>query len=203
MTTLMKEMATRRTGLLPYITRRFSPRVFANRRVSDEDMNALFEAARWAPSSYNEQPWSYIVAHRDDAESFGKLAEALNEKNRAWAANAPVLMLSVAKTNVERTGKANKHAFHDVGLAMGNMLNQATSMNIYMRQMGGYDAEKARELLNIPEGYEPVAMIALGYLDEDTMQSEEVQAQLARPRARKRVEEFTFRGTFDNHYYND
>jgi nitroreductase len=169
------------------IARRWSPKAFSARPVEPEKLRSLFEAARTAPSSYNEQPWRFIVATRADRAEFDRLLSTLREANRQWAQRAPVLILSIAKLVGERTGKPNRHAFHDVGQAIAYLTFQATALGLYLHQMGGFDAERARELLEIPEGYEPVAVIAVGYLDESP--------DAAPPaRSRRALEELVFSG---------
>src|SRR5256886_2800450 len=145
------------------LRRRWSPRAFSSRVVEPEKLRSLFEAARWAPSSFNEQPWHFIVAPKDDEADFAKLLSCLVEKNQQWARNAPVLMVSVTQLNFAKTGKPNRHAFHDVGLAMGNVLVEATALGLFVHQMAGFSPEKVREIYGVPEGFEPVAAIAIGY----------------------------------------
>jgi nitroreductase len=146
----------------------------------------LLEAARWAPSSYNEQPWRFLIATKDEPAAYDRMLEVLNEKNRQWAQQAPVLMLSVAKTTFSRNDKPNRHAWHDVGLAMGNLLAQATALDLYVHQMAGIHPEKAREVYAIPDGYEVVAAAAIGHLGDperlpDTFQKSETKARSRRP----------------------
>lgn len=151
--------------LIQPIKNRWSPRVFAAQPIPPEILQSLFEAARWAPSSYNAQPWRFIVANRhEDLKGFEKLANLLYPKNKAWAQHAPVLFLSLAEVETERG--INRHAWHDVGLATGNLLAQATAHDIFSHQIGGFHRELAIEELQIPKGFEPVAMVALGYRDE-------------------------------------
>ena len=145
------------------LRRRWSPRAFSDRPVEPEKLQSLFEAARWAPSCFNEQPWSFIVANKQKPEEHARLLSCLVEGNQLWASKAPVLMVSVAKLNFDKTGKPNRHAFHDVGLAMGNMLVQATALGLFVHQMGGFSPEKVREIYGVPEGFEPVAAMAIGY----------------------------------------
>ena len=122
----MEKLANADYPVEEILRRRWSPRAFSDRMVEPEKLQSLFEAARWAPSSFNEQPWSFIVATKQKQEEHALLLSCLVEKNQQWARLAPVLMVSVTKLNFEKTGKPNRHAFHDVGLAMGNMLVQAT-----------------------------------------------------------------------------
>src|SRR5712691_2956422 len=144
------------------IRRRWSRRSFSERPVDEEALRALFEAARWAPSSYNEQPWSFILTRKGE-EAFDRLAACLTGSNVRWAPRAPVLVLSVAKLDIARSGAPNRHAFHDVGLSVDNLVLQATALDLFVHQMAGFDTEKAREVFGVPEGYEPVAVIAIGH----------------------------------------
>lgn len=171
--------------LLDSIEKRFSPVEFSNEIPGKEDLETLFDAARRAPSSFNEQPWRFIYSTRNDETSWKRMLNLLVPDNQKWAMTAPVLMLSVAKKTSLVTGKPNIYYFHDTGMAMGNLLNQATSMGLYVHQMGGYRRKKAREQLNIPDEYEPVAMMAIGYLkNEDD----------GKPFDRNAIEDFTFQG---------
>lgn len=146
------------------VANRWSPLSYADKPVEEEKINSLLEAARWAPSSFNEQPWSYVVGRKGD-EIHEKLASTLMEGN-AWAKNAGVLMLSVGKSFFEHKHKANRHFMHDLGAATALMTMQATDMDLVTHQMAGFDADKARELFNIEEDFEPCAMIAIGYQGE-------------------------------------
>ncbi len=176
------------------IRRRRSPRAFSGRPVEPEKLRSLLEAARWAPSSFNEQPWAYLVATREEPEQFARLLSVLVEGNRGWAQKAPVLMLSVAKLRFDKNGNLNRHAFHDVGLATANLVTQATAMGLSAHQMAGFDAEKAREVFAIPEGWEPVAAIALGYPGDASALSGRLRDLELAPRTRKPLEEFVFTG---------
>ena len=179
--------------ILDVLARRWSPRAFSTRRIEPGDLAILFEAARWAASCFGEQPWSFVVATRDDPRGFENLASCLNPGN-AWAKAVPVLALSVTALHFARSGSPNRHAWHDVGLAMGNLCIQATSMGIYVHQMGGFNPETARTVLAIPETHAPVAMIALGYPGDPELLGEELRKQEVAPRQRKRIEEFVFSG---------
>ncbi len=145
------------------LRRRWSPRAFSDRLVEPEKLQSLFEAARWAASSFNEQPWNFIVATKQNPEEHARLLGCLAEGNQRWARAAPVLMASVAKLNFDKTGKPNRHAFHDVGLAVQNMVVQATALGLFVHQMAGFSPEKVREIYGVPDGFEPVAAMAIGY----------------------------------------
>lgn len=166
------------------IQQRFSPKSFADKVVNREALHQLFEAARRAPSSFNEQPWRFIYATKDKTEAYQRLFECLKEGNQSWAGQAPVLMLSLAKSTFSGNGKINRHAWHDTGMAMGFLLFKATELGLYIHQMAGFYPDKARELLDIPGDYDPVAMAAMGYLGEEKNPQ----------KPRKAVEEIVFEG---------
>lgn len=176
------------------LQRRWSPRAFSDQTVELEKLRSLLEAVRWAPSCFNEQPWSFILATKDNPAEHERLLSCLSESNQQWAQDAPVLMLSVAKLAFERNGKANRHAFHDVGLAVENLVIQAIALDLFVHQMASFDLEKARELYGIPEGYEPVAGIALGYLGDPQALPENLYERELAPRIRKPSASFVFSG---------
>ena len=176
------------------VVERWSPYAWADRDVSEADLRSLFEAARWAASSYNEQPWSYIVATREQPEEFQGLLSCLVEANREWARAAPVLALGVATLNFKRNGKSNAAAVHDLGLAAGNLLFEATARGLAVHQMIGILPDRARELYGIPEDSRAVTGIAIGYVgDPQTLPEKFRQRDLA-PRTRKPLAEFVFTG---------
>lgn len=175
------------------ISERWSPRAFAGKPVEEEKIRALLEAAQRAPSSWNEQPWRFILATKDD-EHYPLMLDCLTEKNQRWAHTAPLLMLSVARKNFTKNEQPNRHSWHDTGLAMGNLLLQATAMDLYVHQMAGYSSEKARENLEIPEDYEPVAMAAVGYLGDPAILPEDLRAGEQKRSTRRVIEEVAFRG---------
>ncbi|MFQ5745502.1 MAG: nitroreductase family protein [Acidobacteriota bacterium] len=178
------------------IKRRWSPRAFADRPVERGKLYSLFEAARWAASSFNEQPWSFLVATKAESTRYVRLLDCLVEGNREWAKNAPLLMLSVARLDFERNGKPNRHAYHDVGLAMANLIFQATDCGLFAHQMAGFDVDRARESLEIPDGYDPVAMVALGYPGDVGTLPESLEQRERAPRTRKALADFVFSGTW-------
>lgn len=187
----MKKPADTRFALHSLIAERWSPRSFDPRSVEPEKLGSLFEAARWAPSCFNEQPWSFLVATRDDEAAFDRLASCLMDGN-AWAKQAPVLVLSVAKQTFERNGKPNRHAAHDVGLAVENLVLQAQAEGLVSHQMAGFDAAAATERLSLPEGCESMAMIAIGYPGEPEALSDELAERERAPRSRKELASFVF-----------
>ncbi|HEY0348974.1 MAG TPA: nitroreductase family protein [Pyrinomonadaceae bacterium] len=176
------------------LRRRWSPRAFSDRNVEAEKLLSLFEAARWAPSSFNEQPWSFILATKETPAEHAQLLSCLMEKNQQWARLAPVLMVSVASLNFEKTGKPNRHAFYDVGLAMGSLLVEATALGLFVHQMAGFSVDKVREAYHVPERFEPVAAIAIGYPAEPEVLPETFREQETGPRRRRPISSFVFEG---------
>jgi nitroreductase len=175
------------------IAKRWSPYSFADRAVADGELLSLFEAARWAPSSYNAQPWSYIVARRHtDAELFGQVLSCLVEGNRAWAQQAPVLALGIVTLRFAHNDKPNAAARHDLGLAAGNLCAEAAARALHVHQMIGILPELARELFAIPQGSEAMTGLAIGYAGANAAVPESIAARDQNPRARKPLREFVF-----------
>ena len=177
------------------ISERWSPRAFTETLIRDEDMRSLFEAARWAPSCKNQQPWSFVVATRDDTAAFQRLFECLMPGNQSWAGRAAALVLSVAEVR-GGDGATNAYAVHDTALAVCNLLLQATSMGLHAHQMGGFDRDKARGDLHLPDTHDPVAMMALGHVaDADTL-PDDLRARELEPRTRRPLDEFVYGPTW-------
>jgi nitroreductase len=175
-----------------FVAKRWSPYGFADRDVSEADLHSLFEAARWAASSFNEQPWSYIVATSAQEAEFARLLSCLVEANQSWAKAAPVLALGVATLNFKRNNKPNRVAIHDLGLATGNLVAEATARGLWIHQMGGILPDRAREIYGIPEGSEAVTGIAIGYAGDPETFPEEIRKRDLAPRERKPQREFVF-----------
>ena len=180
------------------ITKRWSPYSFDSRSVPDEDLRSLFEAARWAPSSYNEQPWNYIVAKKENPEEFQRLLSCLVDGNQVWAKAAPVLALGIAKLRFARNDQPNRAAIHDLGLAAGNLVVEATARGLWVHQMIGILPDKAREIYAIPEGYEPLTGIAIGYAGDPKALPEGLRERDLARRPRKPLREFVFGQTWGN-----
>jgi nitroreductase len=174
------------------IARRWSPRAFDERPVEQETLKSLFEAARWAPSSNNEQPWRFIVASKETSTDYDRLFACLVEGNRKWAFRAPVLILSVASLLFEDDGKPNRHALHDTGMAAENFVLQATALGLQAHQMAGFDTQKARQTCLIPTGFDPVAMIALGYPGDPAVLPDYLREREIKPRERQPIVDFVF-----------
>ena len=187
-------------GVIPEIRHRWSPRAYADRDVKLEDLQTLLEGARWAASCFNEQPWRFIIARKSDTDAYHKLLDVLVPKNQQWAQAAPVLLLTVAKKTFTRNGLPNYHALHDAGLALGNLMTQATAMGLYAHAMGGYDHEKARSYFAIPEDYDTGAVVAIGYLGDADHLSEEQRKSEQSPRTRKPLDELAFTAKWGQPY---
>lgn len=175
------------------ITNRWSPYKYADRLVSKEDLLSLFEAARWAPSSYNEQPWRFIMATKDQAQEFEKLLSCLVPANQEWAKNASVLVLGVTHITFDRNGKENKAAIHDLGAAVSHLSFEATSRGISVHQMIGIEPESAKRVYNIPDDYEVLTAFAIGYSDLSEKASDDLSERDQTPRARRKTAEFVFK----------
>jgi len=180
----------------PLLRQRWSPRAFADRPVEPEKLLRLWEAARWSASCANQQPWYFLVATKEEAVEYARLLSCLRETNQQWASHAPVLMVSVAKLAFDMNGQPNRYAFHDVGLAVANLIVQATALGLYVHQMAGFYPDKVRELYGVPDGFEPVAGIVLGYPGDPTTLSEELRQREVAPRVRKPLEAFIFQGAW-------
>ena len=173
---------------------RWSPYGYAPRPLPEEDLRSLFEAARWAPSSYNEQPWRYLVARREDESAFAAALDCLVEANQQWARDASVLVFTVAALEFERNGKANAKALHDVGLASAALTVEATSRGLVVHQMGGILPDQARETYGIPEGFEAVTALAIGYAADPADVTDTLRERDEAPRRRRPQAEFVFTG---------
>ncbi len=176
------------------LARRWSTRSYTDQSIAPAKLRQLFEAARWAPSSGNGQPWAFIVARKEDSADFEKIASTLSGGN-AWAKHAAALAISVAAMERE-PGRPNAHAWHDVGMATQNLVLQATELGLSTHVMGGFNAAKAHELFDIPQGWGAVAAIAIGYPDDPNKLTDELRAKDLKPRARKPQSEFVFSGAF-------
>ena len=178
------------------IAARWSPYAFDDRPVSDADLRSVFEAARWAPSSYNEQPWSYMVAKRENPEQFARLLSCLVEGNRVWARTAPVLALGIVRQIFARNGQPNRAAVHDLGLAAGNLLVEATARGLSVHQMIGILPDRAREVYEIPEGSEAWTAIAIGYQGDPNVLPANLRDRDLTSKPRKPLREFVFGRTW-------
>ncbi len=190
----MEKPAETKYPIHELLARRWSPRIFAERAVEVEKLRSLFEAARWAPSSFNAQPWSFIVATRDDPVEFERLLHCLVEFNQGWAKSASLLMISVTHLVFDHNGKENRHAFHDVGLATENLVIQAMALGLFAHGMAGFDVEKTRATYAIPDAFMPVAAWAIGYPGDPAKLDPQLRERELEPRVRKPTDAFVFTG---------
>ena len=152
------------SNLHPLLLKRRSPRTFSSQSIEHEKIRQLFEAARWSPSCFNEQPWRFLYSQSKEMPQHQRFLDCLTDGNRKWVQDAPVLILALAKKTFSHDGKPNRWAWHDVGLAVANLTFQATALDIYVHQMAGFQYDKAIETFKLAADYEPVSIIALGYL---------------------------------------
>lgn len=194
--TVRQNPAPTAVPILDLMTYRWSPRAFDPRAVEPEKLRGLFEAARWAASSYNAQPWFFLVATKDDPGNFQRVLDCFVEFNQGWAKHAPVVALSVARLKFEHNGQPNRHAFHDVGQAAANLALEAVALGLQIHQMAGINPEKARATFAIPEGFEAVAGIALGYPGDPASLPDPLRERELAPRTRKPASSFVFTGSW-------
>jgi nitroreductase len=187
--------ATLMPNLITAINQRHSPYRLLPKPVEDTKITACLDAARWAASSYNEQPWYYIVAKRQDTEAFETALNCLVEANQAWAKNAGVLMLTVIRTTFRKNGKPNRVALHDLGAASAHMALQAAIEGLQIHQMAGVNLSQVRSAYAIPDGFEPQTAIAMAYPDNSPADDDDEMAKRdAAPRTRLEFKDFVFAG---------
>lgn len=179
--------------ILDSLRERYSPRVFADKKIDERTLHILMEAVRWAASSSNAQPWRFMYAFKG-TPAWKQFFELLSDNNKTWVVNAPLLLLAAYKEQFDN-GKENFHALHDLGLALGNMTAQAQSMGIAVHHMAGVDWKKAHEVLGVPKGYHVATAIAIGYYggDPSVLPEDKKKTELS-PRSRKPQSEFLFEG---------
>jgi nitroreductase len=180
--------------ILKLLAERWSPYGFEDRPVPEADLRSLFEAARWAASSYNEQPWNYLVATREDAPEFERLLSCLVEANQAWAKAAPVLALGVVSLQFAKNKQDNRAAVHDLGLAAGNLSVEATARGLSVHQMIGILPDRAREIYQIPEHFEAWTAMAIGYKADPARLPDALKERDLAPRQRRPLGKFVFTG---------
>ncbi|GAA0894335.1 hypothetical protein GCM10009122_40160 [Fulvivirga kasyanovii] len=186
--------------LHPLITGRWSPRAFSAKEPSRHQILKLLEAARWAPSSFNEQPWRFIVGVKSRGEEYQKILECINDFNKEWADQAPVLMLVCAKKAFTHNDKPNRHYKYDCGAAMSTLSLQAMADNLYVHQMAGINPDKAIELFKVPETFEVLTGVAIGYLGAPDQLSEKNQKAETARRQRKELSQLAFSESWGNSF---
>jgi nitroreductase len=178
------------------IRTRWSPRAFADKSVAPEVLASLFEAARWAPSCNNEQPWAFIVGSKEDPETFEKILGTLVEFNQGWASKAPVLAIAISQLDFAKNGQPNRNAQYDTGAAVSQLTTEAISQGLFVHQMAGFDAKKASEVFAIPAGWEPIAAFVIGYGGEPDNLPQGLREREVLPRTRKPLPEFVMSGSW-------
>ncbi|MAZ67095.1 MAG: nitroreductase [Kangiellaceae bacterium] len=175
---------------------RWSPyAIDPERSVASDDIAALFEAARWTMSSYNAQPWRYIIGVKGRSQDvWDKIFSTIVEGNRPWAKNAPVLTLALAEHFFEHNGKPNKAALHDIGAASASITYEATARGLSVHQMIGIDPDKAREVFNLEDNLEPFTALAIGYHGGESTLEESFLKRDLRKRERKSLDEIVIGG---------
>lgn len=176
------------------IQNRWSPRAFSDRPVAHDVLRSLFEAARWAPSSNNEQPWAFLVATKDEPENFVKVLSTLVEFNQTWAKNAAVLAIAVSEMEFARNQHPNRTAFYDTGAAVAHLSTEATARGLVVHQMAGFAPHRAIELFHIPKGWEPISAFAIGYAGDPNTLADPLRERELAPRTRKTISEFVMSG---------
>ncbi len=178
------------------LQKRFSPRTFSDKKIEHEQIVDLLEAARWAPSSMNEQPWRFLIAEKDDPQTYYKLLGSLKVNNQIWAKNASLLILTMVRIDSEITKQINKHALYDLGNSVAHLTFQAMTMGIYIRQMGGFDPDKTRAIFAVPDNFIPVSVLAIGYKGNPEFLPEDLKKKELAIRRRKDLSEIAFAGKF-------
>jgi len=187
--------------ILEIIQERWSPVAFSSSKVEEYKLKAMFEAAGYAPSCNNEQPWLFVYSTHDEKEIFNDYMGFLAEGNKLWAKNAYALAISMARTKFSHNDKPNRFAFYDTGMAVTNLLLQAQTLDIFVHQMGGYSIEKVKEYFSLGDGIEPIAMMAIGYLGDGSDLSPELLKRDEKRRPRKSVSEFVFKNSLSQPAY--
>jgi nitroreductase len=182
--------------VLEVIQQRRSRRAYADKPVEPQKVNSLFEAARWAPSSVNEQPWLYLYATKDQSELWQKIFAALNDGNKVWAKDAPLLIVSLVRKNFFRNDHPNTSARYDLGGANALLSIQAAHYGLNVHQMGGFNADILRENLNIPTTMDPVVIMAIGYPGDAQSLPEHLKVRELAPRERYVQQEFVMNKMF-------
>ncbi|HPD96819.1 MAG TPA: nitroreductase family protein [Synergistales bacterium] len=198
----MTKRATPSHPILETIAERWSPRAFTKDIPSAGELASIFEAARWAPSCFNGQPWRFIVSRADDPDTFGKALSCLREQNASWAQNAPVLGFLIASENFEYNGKPNPWSDLDCGLAMGQLALQAQSMGWSTHIMAGFHPDRVREIFGVPEGFDPLVAFVVGKPgDPKTLPQDLLEREVA-PRERKSITETVFSPEWGKKYFH-
>lgn len=178
------------------IRKRYSTLAFSQKEVEEEKINLLIEAASWAPSARNEQPWRFIIGGKEKGSRYQRIFSSLMKSNQQWVKNAPLLIVCLAKLNYQHKNRSNKYAIHDLGMATANLSIQATELDLFVHPMGGFEKDILISEFNIPEGFQVVTVLAIGYGGSIEKIPEELQIREKMPRTRKSFAELVYSGDF-------
>lgn len=193
----MIKKANTKHKIIELIKNRWSPRSFSDKTIDQESINSLFEAASWAASAYNEQPWRFLFATKENFEVYNRILGTLVEWNQNWAKSAALLILTITKLNFSHNNKPNRTAFYDLGQAIGQLGLQASSMDLYVHQMSGFDHQKAEKEFSIPGDFTAVSVLAVGYLGKAEDLPEDLRKLEQTARTRNELNSFVFEGDFE------
>lgn len=174
--------------------RRWSPRAFTGKSLSQRELQSILEAGRWSASCNNDQPWYFLVARRDEPERFEEMLGCINPSNQLWAGKAGALVVAVARLTFTRDGQENPVALYDLGQAAAHMALQATALGLQAHPMRGFDRAKARQVYGVPDGYDVVTAIAIGAVAGPESLPDNLRQRELAPRQRRKLAEFTFSG---------
>jgi len=190
------KLANRPAGLHPLLRGRWSPRAFSAKAIDPATVTRLLEAAQWAMSSYNGQPWRIVYATKDDVAAYERIFSTLVPFNQSWAISAPMIGISVGRTHFEHNGEPNSWSAYDTGAAMALLSVQAEAEGLHVHQMAGFDGAKAKEVLAIPDGYHPIAAFVVGYLGDAATLPEQLRERELQQGQRKALADIAFKGTW-------
>ncbi len=188
---MYNKLARSKFNINPLLLKRWSPKSFDDRSVETITLKKIIDAARWAPSSFNEQPWRFIIGKKEGT-TYDKILKTLGNSNKEWAQKAPVLMITCGKITFTHNDKINEHFAYDVGQAMANLSIQATEEDLYLHQMAGFSSEKAIEYFNIPNNYQPLTATAIGYIGRVDYWGNSLQNNESEKRIRKNMDEICY-----------
>ncbi len=190
----MRKSAETQFAIHSLLQERWSPRAFTADIVEEHKLQSLLEAARWASSCFNEQPWSFLVSTIQQVDEHEKMLTCLAKPNQIWAKQAPVLMITLAKLTFAHNGKPNQHASHDVGLAIGNLVVQATALDLGVHQMAGIFPDIVKSLYKIPDNYQALTALAIGYTGDSQSLPDDLRERELAKRTRHALSDFVFSG---------
>lgn len=191
----MEKPAETQLDIHPLLKKRWSPRSFTSQKVENDSLARIFEAARWAPSSFNDQPWRFIVGRKGD-QTWEMILDTLVEFNRKWASLAPVLVLNVGKKISTKTNKPNRVFQYDVGQGVAHLTFQVMQEGLFMHQMGGLDTAKAAQIFHVPEDYQVLTAMAIGHKGQPDLLEEDFEAMEKTHRDRLPATDLVFEGKF-------